>query len=140
VARLRLMFSICLPVMFAAACGGGPGSVAGLSQPQPQVGLGVLTGRVTRGPLSPVEGIPGGRRAEVVAGFRIVSSVSYGRQVDSVVSNDQGQYRVNLPSGTYSVSAVSLPRGRATRELPATVTVTQGHEKRLDIRIDTGVS
>jgi len=77
--RLRLMFSICLPVMFAAACGGGPGSVAGLSQPQLQVGLGVLIGRVMRGPLSPVEGILGGRRAEVVAGFRIVISGSDGR-------------------------------------------------------------
>jgi len=138
-ARLRLMFSICLPVMFAAACGGGPGSVAGLSQPQPQVGLGVLTGRVTRGPLSPVEGIPGGRRAEVVAGFRIVISGSDGRQVESVVTNDQGQYHVHLPPGAYRVSAVSLPRGSSTRELPATVTVTEGQETRLDIRIDTGI-
>src|SRR5947208_14525548 len=104
-ARSWLMFSICLPVMFAAACGGGPGSVAGLSQPQPQGGLGVLSGRVTRGPLSPVEGIPGGRRAEVVAGFRIVICGSYGRQVKPVVTNDQGQYRVNLRPGPYRVSA-----------------------------------
>src|SRR5436309_4901243 len=136
-ARSWLMFSICLPVMFAAACGGGPGSVAGLSRSQPQVRLGVLTGRITRGPLSPVEGIPGGRRAEVVAGSRIVISGSDGRQVESVVSNDQGQYRVNLPSGTYRVSAVS--RSSSTRELPATVTVTEGQETRLNIRIDTGI-
>jgi hypothetical protein len=125
--------------MFAAACGGGPGSVAGLSQPQPQVGLGVLTGRVTRGPLSPVEGIPGGRRAEVVAGFRIVISGSDGRQVESVVTNDQGQYQVNLPSGTYRISAGALPRGSSTKDLPTTVTVRDGQETRLDIRVDTGI-
>src|SRR5205823_8137740 len=134
-ARLRLMFSICLPVMFAAACGGGPGSVAGLSQPQPQVGLGVLTGRVTRGPLSPVEGLPGGRRAEVVAGFRIVISGSDGRQVESVVTNDQGQYHVHLPPGAYRVSAVSLPRGSSTKDLPAIATIAGGQETRLNIRI-----
>jgi len=56
-----------------------------------------------------------------------------------VVTNDQGQYRVNLPPDTYRVSAVSLPRGSSTKELPATVTVTEGQETRLDIRIDTGI-
>jgi Carboxypeptidase regulatory-like domain len=135
--QLSLTLSICLPIMFAAACAGGPDSITGVSQSQ--AGRGTLGGSVTRGPLSPVEGIPGGRKSEVVAGFRIVISGLDGRQVESVVTNNQGQYRANLLAGTYRVSAGALPRGSTTRELPATVTVKDGQETRLDIRIDTGI-
>jgi hypothetical protein len=100
--------------------------------------MGTLTGKVTRGPLSPVER-PGSRGAEPVTGFRLIISSLDGRQVASAVTDDQGEYRVNLPPGAYRISSGVLPRGNFTRELPATVTVTEGQERRLDIRIDTGI-
>jgi hypothetical protein len=83
--------------------------------------------------------MPGPPGAEPVAGFRIVISALDGRQIETAVTNDQGQYRVNLPPGAYRISTDKIPRGNFTRELPATVTVTEGQEKRLDIRIDTGI-
>jgi len=128
---LGLMLLICLPAMIAVACATGPDSIS--------AGTGVLTGRVTRGPLSPVEGIPGARKAAAVSGFRIVISASQGRQVESVVTNDQGQYLVNLPPGSYRISTAALARGGSTKDLPATVTITEGKDTHLDIRIDTGI-
>jgi hypothetical protein len=100
--------------------------------------MGTLAGKVTRGPLSPVER-PGSRGAEPVSGFRVIISSLDGQQVASAVTDDQGEYRVNLPPGTYRISSGALPRGSFTRDLPATVTVTDAQEKRLDIRIDTGI-
>ena len=131
------MVSICFPVMLTAACARGPVLVD--AQARPQAGMGVLTGSVTRGPLSPVEGFPGRRQVEAVAGFHIVISSIDGRQVASGVTNDEGQYRINLPPGAYRIFAASLPRGGSTKQLPATVTVTEKQETRLDVRIDTGI-
>jgi len=87
-----------------------------------------------------VERMPGPPGAEPVSGFRVVIiSGLDGRQVASAVTDDQGQYRINLPPGSYRISSGALPRGGFTRDLPTTVTVTDGQEKRLDIRIDTGI-
>ncbi|HEY3306716.1 MAG TPA: carboxypeptidase-like regulatory domain-containing protein [Candidatus Binatia bacterium] len=82
---------------------------------------------------------PGTRGAEPVSGFRVIVSSLDGRQVASAVTDDQGEYRVNLPPGSYRISSGAFPRGGFTRELPATVTVNEGQERRLDIRIDTGI-
>ena len=101
--------------------------------------MGTLTGKVTRGPLSPVERMPGPRGSEPVTGFRIAISGLDGQKVASAVTDDQGQYVVNVPPGDYRISTDMIPRGGFTRDLPTTVTVTEGQERRLDIRIDTGI-
>lgn len=102
-------------------------------------GTGVLTGSVTIGPMSPVEGM-GGPGQTPLPGARIIISDLQGQEITSVVSDEKGVYRISLPPGTYKIKMPVLPSGgRFTKDLPATVTITQGQETRLDIRIDTGI-
>jgi hypothetical protein len=63
-----------------------------------------------------------------------------GRQEIATVLTDQaGQYRLNLPPGSYLIEMAAAKGRGFTKDLPATVTITQGQETRLDIRIDTGI-
>jgi Carboxypeptidase regulatory-like domain len=74
-----------------------------------------------------------------VAGARIIVSQTGGGTPVSVVTDDQGGYAISLSPGTYRVTMEISPRIGFSRDLPATVTITEGHETRLDIRLDTGI-
>ncbi len=117
------------------ACANDPGSALQTSGAK---GVGVIVGRVTIGPLPPVggSGVLGGPAP--VPGARIVVSELNGRAITSVVTDGKGDYRISLPPGTYRVDMAPLRAGR-TKDLPATVTLTEGQEIRLDIFIDTGI-
>ena len=62
-----------------------------------------------------------------------------GQEVQSVVTDAQGIYRISLPPGTYRVTMEPIPGVGLTKDLPATVTITKGQETLLDIYIDTGI-
>ena len=104
-------------------------------------GMGLLLGRVTAGPMSPVGGIGVVREPAPVPDAKLVISRLHGEQIKSVVTDDRGAYRVDLPAGSYRIEMVPLPRrcGRGAENLPATVTITEGKETRLDILVDTGI-
>ena len=106
---------------------------------QPQRGIGVLVGRVTSGPMFPVEGISDFRARAPVPGARIIISGLDGHVIKSVQTDDEGGYSISLPPGTYRIEMAPLARTWFTKDLPATVTITEGQESRLDIRIDTGI-
>jgi len=102
-------------------------------------GMGVLVGRVTMGPVSPVV-----RRGDPdapvgVPDARMVISGLAGQEIKSVVTDADGRYSVHIPPGSYHIDMPPLTGGRFTKDLPATVTITEGQETRLDIRIDTGI-
>ncbi len=113
----------------------------GNRQPQSLRATGVLLGSVTSGPMSPVGGIGHDRPPAPVAGARLVIATMDGQKVKSVVTDDRGAYRVTLPAGTYRIEMASpaLRAGRGAENLPATVTITEGNEARLDIFVDTGI-
>ncbi len=97
------------------------------------------------GPLPPAPGvrpppgpIPGGSTAPVV-GAKILVSDLMGMRSRTVVTDDRGAYHVNLPAGTYRIEMAPLTQGMFTKDLPATVTITEGKETRLDILVDTGI-
>jgi hypothetical protein len=111
----------------------------GNRQRQPRRGMGVLVGRVTRGPLSPVGGIAGLPSSAPVPRARVLVSGPDGRQVKSAITDAHGEYRIRLPAGSYRVEMDPLPDGGWTKDLPATVTISGGRQTRLDIGTDTGI-
>jgi hypothetical protein len=122
-------------VLVAVACSGGE-DVTAL---QAAGSTGVLVGRVIRGPLSPVGGLSGVREVEPVVRAKVqVTSVDRPESRETV-TDDQGGYRLTLPTGSYQVTIVQLRPGEFTKALPATATITTGRETRLDIFIDTGM-
>jgi hypothetical protein len=119
-------------VLFAlAACGG---STSGTS-PTTRLPLGIVTGRVTAGPTCPVERVghlcpprPVVPEVQARVGARVVASARSGAD---------GSYRLELPSGSYTLVAVTLHL--LPRCAPVTVTVISGQTTSADIACDTGI-
>jgi hypothetical protein len=106
-----------------------------VSQPE---ATGVLAGSVSRGPLTPHEPVGGRSRRAQVAGARIDIATADDTPVTSVETDSLGDFKLNLPPGTYRLTMPSL-HGARPRNLPATVTITPGQEQRLDLYLDTGL-
>lgn len=105
----------------------------------PMPSMGVLVGRVTREPASSIESLAGQLGPPPVSNIRIVISSGAGEAVTSGMTDTRGDYRIDLPSGTYRVEIGPLTGMEYTKDLPAVVAVSAGRETRLDFRIDTGI-
>ena len=114
--------------------GGGSAGAA-----PPTAATGVLTGRVTRGPVTPAEKAGGPPSSEPAAGVRIIISRPSGGEVATALTGKKGEYRLSLPPGHYQVDLAPLGHRGFARELPAPVSISRDRETRLDIRIDTGM-
>ena len=101
---------------------------------------GTLTGKVSIGPLCPVEPctIPHVRLVAAYAARPITISTPDGIVVTTVTADPESGYMVALKPGTYVVAIPKLGIG-GSQELPATVTIRSGETVRLDISIDTGI-
>lgn len=126
------LFVVCLALLTAALSIDKP-RMAGAA---PMTGI--LSGRVTRGPLSPVE-IAGRPDADQVVGAQIDIRRSDGTRSFSVKTDPNGAYNALLPPGTYTVTMPSLYGAMFNKDLPATVTIVSGQQTRLDIHLDTGI-
>ena len=113
-----------------SACGPGPAET------------GVLEGRVTIGPLSPVlqEGeTPPTPAPEVYASRQIVVFKADSQsEVARLQINADGSYRAELPAGEYVVDINHAGIDSAVG-LPATVNIEPGSTVTLNIDIDTGI-
>ena len=103
-------------------------------------GNGTLTGKVSIGPLCPVEPctVPHDRLVAVYAARPITISTPTGTVVTTVTADPETGYTVVLKPGTYVVDIQHQGIG-GSRELPTTVTIQRGETVRLDISIDTGI-
>ena len=101
--------------------------------------MGVLVGRVTRGPGSPVSRGPRAIDSNAAAGVTLSVTNFPTKATASATTDTDGRFRVNLAAGTYEVTIGALPGLEFTKDLPATVIVRAGQETRLDVRIDTGI-
>ena len=101
---------------------------------------GTLTGKVSIGPLCPVEPctIPHDRLVAAYAARPITISAPDGIVVTTVTADPESGYTVVLKPGTYVVAIPKQGIG-GSPELPATVTIRSGETVRLDISIDTGI-
>ena len=146
---MRLLQLVLLSVLFLAACEPATGSIpTPTEEPKPVTTVtstpayGVLEGRVTIGPLTPVEraGVPTPTVPPEVYAARsidIFQADGTTRVVNVKISSD-GTYHVKLPPGTYVVNIAKTGIDRGT-DLPKTVTLASGQTTRLDIDIDTGI-
>ena len=103
--------------------------------------LGVVEGKVTIGPLRPVEK-PGETPTvppEVYAARKImVYDPGHQTLVKQVDINDQGHYRVELAPGNYTIDINHVGIDRSP-DVPKQVEVKPGQMITLDIDIDTGI-
>ena len=136
---MKANFTLICLALLVGLLGLAGGSRADEGARPPAAGMGVLTGLVTRGPMSPVQG-PGLPPATApAAGIKLVVYGPGRQEITAVQTDAAGQYRVNLPPGSYLIE-MALEKGRGfTKDLPAAVTITQGQETRLNICIDTGI-
>jgi hypothetical protein len=101
---------------------------------------GTLTGKVSIGPLCPVEPctIPHDRLVAAYAAHPITISTPDGIVVTTVTADPESGYTVALKPGTYVVAIPKQGIG-GSPDLPATVTIRSGETVVLNISIDTGI-
>jgi hypothetical protein len=101
---------------------------------------GTLTGKVSIGPLCPVEPctVPHDRLVAAYAARPITISTPDGTVVTTVTADPESGYTVALKPGMYVVAIPKQGIG-GSPGLPATVTIRSGETVRLDITVDTGI-
>jgi hypothetical protein len=135
------MKTICctiLAVILLAGC--GPGSSPRILPAAPD---GILHGKVTVGPLQPVEraGVPSPTPPPEVFTSRSINIFqSDGKTlVANAHFSPDGTYRVNLPPGTYIIDIPHNGGLGSAKGLPKTITIDSNQTVELDIDIDTGI-
>ena len=124
-------------LVFIVSCTNEAGVFKGTQEKKGKEG--VLSGRVIQYPISPVEGmkIPPSKPA---SGIKLVILTIAGQEINSLVTDNDGQYSIFLPPGSYRVEmSRNNADKRRSKDLPATVIIKEDSETRLDIRIDTGI-
>lgn len=136
-----LIFLI-LAGILAACTGSGPVRGVPTSGP-PEAMPAVLQGKVSIGPLSPVEPAPGKAPATLPAELFTSRSMDIFQPdgktlVKNISFNPDGTYKVELPPGTYVIDLKKSGLDQA-EGLPKTITLNPGETQTLDITIDTGI-
>jgi hypothetical protein len=96
---------------------------------------GGIEGRVTVGPMCPVERI--GSPCPPGAWTGTVRATSSDGSVDETTTGSDGSFRLALAPGTYTIAPV-VPDGGPPTAHPATVTVGTTMQ-RLDLQLDSGI-
>ena len=132
----RLSVLLALPFLASCSTVAGPSDLA---DGPPPPGTGVLTGNVLRGPVTSVV-VVGSNSSTPVAGAKVIASKpGGGPEVASASTDGEGAYRVFLPSGTYVVTVGAGTSFLFSKDLPATVSVTEGQTTILNVMLDTGI-
>ncbi len=134
--RLLSTARIVALVLVLEGCTGIP--AGNLQRASAGEGDGVLAGRVSRGPVSPVER-PGDPPYPGVANAQIDIARPDGTKVTSTETDGEGNFRMALPGGTYVVTMPSLYGAMYSKDVPATVTIAPGAEQHLNVLLDTGI-
>ena len=102
---------------------------------------GVLEGKVTIGPICPVEreGQPCPTPPEAYAARRIlVFDARKSRVIERILIDSQGQYRVSLKPDQYVIDIDHIGIDSSS-DVPRTIRVSSGATVTLNIDIDTGI-
>lgn len=106
------------------------------------VGNGVFSGKISIGPICPVERIdvpcPVPPEAYAAREFLVLSG-DQKQTIASFHADARGNYSVSLPSGTYVVVSAKTGIGYMSKDLPSTITIEAGQTTILNIGIDTGI-
>lgn len=102
---------------------------------------GVLEGRISIGPLCPVESIPPRPECQPTMetfNARPIDVLDNGRVVMKLNPDSNGNYRIELPEGNYMIS-LENHRVVGHSSLPVQVTIKHSEMTELNIDIDTGI-
>lgn len=105
---------------------------------------GILTGKVTVGPLTPVErvGVPPLPDPAVFTGRKLIVYAADGRtkvaDVPIKAAGYYGTYSISLPAGNYVLDTVHQGIGHAS-PLPKQVAIEAGKTTVVDVDFDTGI-
>lgn len=120
-------------------------AVCGCATSGNQAGTGILTGKVTVGPLTPVERVdvtPPVPDPAVFTSRKLLLYEADGkrliREIGIQAAGYHGVYNVTLKPGTYVLGYPPQGVGGA-RGLPATIYIEAGKTTTLDVDIDTGI-
>jgi hypothetical protein len=103
--------------------------------------FGVISGKVTIGPICPVEkiGEPCPVPASAYTSRQVIAYDQTGKNVvQKTYFNPNGTFAFALPAGTYVIDIFKTGIERSP-DLPITVTVKAGETVRVDFSIDTGI-
>ncbi len=132
---MRLLIALCLGPLSLFLFTGQPFAADKGAMMAP--GQGLLSVAVMRGPVYPVER-PGQPSSMPAAGVTIAVMSSEGEKIASVVTDSEGRCSVSLSPGTYHIEVERTPLG-LPKGVPSEVTVSDGKETSLTIRLDTGI-
>ena len=106
----------------------------------PYSGNGTLSGKVSIGPICPVEQIdnPCPTPPEAYASREFLVNKD-GKTVTSFHADSNGDYSISLVAGTYIITPTNTGIGFVSKELPANVTIKSGSTVTLNIDVDTGI-
>ena len=107
-------------------------------------GIGTLQGKVSIGPLCPVERIPPDPAcqptAETYKAYPVsVWSANMNAKILDLTPSLDGSYSVSLPFGTYNIVLENKSPGIGGSNLPALVDINKDAPTEFDISIDTGI-
>lgn len=137
------MKALTILTIVALVCAALP--VSGCTSTAPSSDTGMLAGKVTVGPLSPVERIdvsPTAPPPEVFTSRHLIVFAADGvtkvADVPIQAAGFYGTYSISLRPGTYVLDAPHTGVGHAS-PLPKTVTIEAGKTTTVDVDIDTGI-
>ena len=139
-AMYKAILFLCFVSLLCLGCDSEP-SITTNSLEELQGAMGILEGRVTIGPICPVEG-PGmdcDPDPELFTSHRLVIRTPAGVFVQDVSIDGEGNYRTELPAGTYLVDFAPRDIGIPGGFSPLEAVIVAGATTRLDIDIDTGI-
>ncbi len=120
--------------------------VSGCIQQQNQISeKGFLEGKITIGPICPVERSPPDPKCqpteETYKAWPIAVYTSDKKaKIIQIEPNIDGTHKTELPVGNYIVDLEKQqPFGIGGNNLPATIVINSGETTKLDINIDTGI-
>jgi hypothetical protein len=104
---------------------------------------GVLEGKISIGPICPVESVPPQPQclptAETYKAYAVgIWAVNGSRLLDTLRPDLTGNYRAELQAGSYLVRLINS-QAVGGSNLPAVVTVPESDTTRFNIDIDTGI-
>jgi hypothetical protein len=116
--------------------------ISGCAQQNPEKG--VLHGKITIGPICPVERIPPDPgcqpTAETYKAWPIaIWTKDKTAKVAQIEPDLKGNYRLELPAGTYVADLDRQNGGVGGSNLPSAFTIKPGENTTLEIDIDTGI-
>jgi hypothetical protein len=135
------MFTVFVLLLLSWNCAAHKAETMNDQQTQTSANSGILSGRVTIGPICPVERVdqPCNPPPEMYAKHRLVLLASDGKtKIQEIKTDAKGYYKAEVPAGDYLLDYQPHDIGIG-QKAPRPVSVKAGVTTKFDVDIDTGI-